>query len=269
MSGAKNSARRKRPASAPASTIDEAEIRHFSRDSAHWWDENGPFKPLHRANPTRMKYLKNQMCEHFSRDEKSLSGLEGLKILDVGCGGGLVCEPLARLGAEVTGLDADENAINAAKTHAKLGGLSIDYRCMDAADLKERFDIVLALEIIEHVPSAQDFVTMIADKVATGGLVIFSTLNRTPKSYALGIVALEYVLRWVPRGTHDWKKFVKPSELASHARAVGLEPTNLSGLIYNPLKDSFALSDSDVGVNYFMTCRTPEAKKPKASKKKA
>lgn len=265
MSGAKNSARRKHT----ASTVDEAEIRHFAKDSAHWWDENGPFKPLHRANPARMKYLKSRICGHFGRDEKSLTALEGLKILDVGCGGGLVCEPLARLGAEVTGLDADENAIAAAKAHAQQGGLSIEYRCMDAVDLKEKFDIVLALEIIEHVPSPQDFVSTIADKVAPGGLVIVSTLNRTPKSFALGIVALEYVLRWVPRGTHDWKKFVKPSELASHARANGLEPVNLSGLIYNPLKDTFSISESDVAVNYFMALTAPQPKAPKTKKKKA
>jgi len=263
MSGAKNSASKKHT----ASTVDEAEIRHFAKDSAHWWDENGPFKPLHRANPARMKYLKSRICGHFSRDEKSLSGLEGLKILDVGCGGGLVCEPLARLGAEVMGLDADENAITAAKAHARQGGLSIDYRCIDAVDLKEKFDVVLALEIIEHVPSPQDFVSMVADKVAPGGLVIFSTLNRTPKSYALGIVALEYVLRWVPRGTHDWKKFVKPSELASYARATGLEPTDVSGLVYNPVRDAFSLSATDVDVNYFMTLRAPEGKT--AKKKKA
>ena len=262
MSGAKSAAR-KVP---PGSTVDEAEIRHFAKDSTHWWDENGPFKPLHKANPTRLKYIKAQICAHFGRDENALNALEGLKILDVGCGGGLVCEPLSRLGAEVTGLDADENAIEAAKAHAGQNGLSIDYLYMDAIDLNEKCDVVLALEIIEHVPSPEDFVSMITDKVAPGGLTIFSTLNRTAKSYALGIVALEYVLRWVPRGTHDWKKFVKPSEIARSARANGLTPGNVCGLTYNPLKDEFKLSQTDTDVNYFIACAAP-AQKTKAAKK--
>ena len=263
MSGAKSAARKNNP----ASTVDEAEIRHFSKDSAHWWDENGPFKPLHRANPARMKYIKEQVCGHFGRDQNALDALKGLKVLDIGCGGGLLCEPLARLGADVIGIDADQNAIDTAKTHAAESGLSIDYRCMDAMNLKQKADIVLALEIIEHVPSPQDFVAMVADKVAHGGLVIFSTLNRTPKSFALGILALEYVLRWVPRGTHNWKKFVKPSEMAAYTRASGLEPANLSGLVYNPLKDSFGISETDVALNYFMAFRAPAKKTAKKNRK--
>lgn len=263
MAAAKSGARK----TSPKSTVDEAEIRHFSKDSAHWWDENGPFKPLHRAGPVRLKYIKAQICRHFGRDELALNALEGLKILDVGCGGGLVCEPLSRLGAEMTGLDADANAIEAAKTHAAQNGLSIDYRCMDAVDLNEKFDVVLALEIIEHVPDPAAFIDMIADKVAPGGLVIFSTLNRTAKSFALGIVGLEYVLRWVPRGTHDWKKFVRPSEIARAARANGLAPGNVCGLAYNPLKGEFALSQTDTDVNYFLTCAAPQTK-PAGRKRK-
>lgn len=265
MAAAKSGARK----TGPKSTVDEAEIRHFSQDSAHWWDENGPFRPLHRANPVRLKYIKAQVCRHFGRDALALDALEGLKILDVGCGGGLVCEPLSRLGAEVTGLDADANAIEAAKTHAAQGGLVIDYRCMDAVDLNEKFDVVLALEIIEHVPSPEEFIEMAAGKIVPGGLVIFSTLNRTPKSFALGIVGLEYILRWVPRGTHDWKKFVKPSEIARAARANGLTPGNVCGLTYNPLKGEFALSQTGTDVNYFLTCAAPEEKPAAKRKKKA
>lgn len=265
MAAAKSGARK----TPPKSTVDEAEIRHFSKDSAHWWDENGPFKPLHRANPVRLKYIKAQICAHFGRDENALDALEGLKILDVGCGGGLVCEPLCRLGGTVTGLDADANAIEAAETHAAQADLSIDYRCMDAVDLNEKFDVVLALEIIEHVPSPAEFIEMLADKVAPGGLVIFSTLNRTAKSYALGIVGLEYLLRWVPKGTHDWKKFVKPSEIARAARQNGLTPANVSGLVYNPVRGEFALSDTDTAVNYFLTCAAPENKPAPKRKQKA
>lgn len=183
-------------------TVDPDEIRHFARDSAHWWDSKGPFAPLHRLNPARMTYIKKQICAHYGLDFQDLKPFENLDILDIGCGGGLVCEPLARLGASVTGIDADENAVAAARTHAKQSGLAITYINGDAAGLNQKFDVVLALEIIEHVTDITAFVGQIAARVKPGGLVIFSTLNRTARSYALGIVAAEYILRWVPRGAY-------------------------------------------------------------------
>ncbi len=233
------------------------EIEHFQKDSAHWWDEDGPFKPLHKLNPVRISYIKQQICSHFGRNTKDLNALKGLSVLDVGCGGGLVCEPLARLGGDMTGLDADTQAIGVAKDHAKSAGLDIDYRAETAEKLlneKARFDVVLALEIIEHVTDAQSFVKTICALVKPGGLVIFSTLNRTPKSYALGIIAAEYILGWVPKGTHDWNKFIKPSELTAMIRQAGAQPLDLCGLTYSPFRDEFKLNKRDPDVNYFLSC---------------
>ena len=237
-------------------SVDQSEIQQFSKDSSHWWNENGPFKPLHRLNPVRLSYIKSQICDHFERDFKALDALSGLNILDVGCGGGLVCEPLARLGGNVSGADADTNAIEVAKTHAKNSGLSISYLNKAAEEIDQKFDVVLALEIIEHVREPQEFVTSVAKLVKPGGLVVFSTLNRNPKSFLLGIVAAEYILRWVPKGTHSWQKFIKPSELVRYARHSGLDASDITGLIYNPLKDEFALSKSDLDVNYLLTAKS-------------
>lgn len=231
-------------------TIDKQEIEHFTKDSAHWWDENGPFKPLHRLNPVRIKYIKHQICEHFDRDFDDIKALKGLSIIDIGCGGGLVCEPLARLGGTVTGIDADENAINVAKAHSDLG---INYMSDDTSNVDEKFDIVLALEVIEHVSDIQTFIQTCANKLKPNGLLIISTLNRTAKSYALGIIAAEYILGWVPKGTHNWKKFVKPSEIARYARKQNLTPHNVTGLIFNPLKNEFTLSETDLDVNYLIS----------------
>ncbi len=238
-----------------SSSVDKKEIENFAKDSARWWDENGPFAPLHRLNPTRLSYIKAQICRHFTLDECSFTPFNKLKILDVGCGGGLVCEPMARLGATVTGVDADKQAIGIAAQHAKENGLKISYKATTSEAIKEKFDVVLALEIVEHVPDIQGFVNSCAALVKPGGLIIFSTLNRTAKSFALGVVAAEYILRWVPRGTHSWKKFVKPAELSRAARRAGLSPQNITGLIYNPVTSEFSLSKSDIEVNYFMTAR--------------
>ena len=235
------------------SSIDAQEIQQFSKDSAHWWDENGPFKPLHRLNPIRLSFIKDEICEHYGLDAQSLKPFKDLKTLDIGCGGGLVCEPLARLGGDITGADADAQAIDVARAHAKASGLNITYENKPAENLEQRYDVVLALEIIEHVSDPQDFVNSVARLCKPGGLVIFSTLNRTGKSYALGIVAAEHVLRWVPRGTHSWKKFIRPSELSKMGRAANLTPEKIKGLIFNPLKNQFQLSNSDLDVNYLVS----------------
>lgn len=266
-----------------SSSVERSEIENFSKDAAHWWDESGPFAPLHRLNPTRLSYIKAQICAHYGLDVQGLRPFEKLSILDIGCGGGLVCEPMARMGAKVTGIDADPVAINVANDHAVQSGLKIEYKNTSAEALLNlspspshamrgalplppgegrgeglQFDVVLALEIIEHVADPAAFAQSCA-KLAKpgGGLVIFSTLNRTPKSFALGIVAAEYILRWVPRGTHSWKKFIKPSELSKHARAANLNPQDISGLIFNPLKGDFEISKTDIDVNYLIASIKP------------
>ncbi len=233
-------------------TVDLKEIQHFSKDSAQWWDENGPFKPLHRLNPVRIGYIKAQILKHFAT-------LEGLKILDVGCGGGLVCEPLTRLGAHITGIDADPVAIETAQSHAAESGLSIPYIHGAVEDLTETYDIVLALEIVEHVADIRTFVQAIANRLNPNGLAIFSTLNRTPKSFALGIVAAEYILRWVPRRTHSWKKFITPAELSRMCRTSALSPIDITGLMFNPCTGDFTLSKRDIAVNYFLSAKNQRA----------
>ncbi len=235
------------------STIDTQEISHFSKDAAHWWDENGPFKPLHKLNPARMSYIKEQICIHFDLDKNDRAPFGKLDVLDIGCGGGLVCEPMARMGAKTTGADADPIAIETATAHAERSGLKITYENKPAEELNKKYDVVLALEIIEHVNSPEDFVKICANLVKPGGLIIFSTLNRTPKSYALGIVAAEYILRWVPTGTHSWKKFIRPSELTKMARTANLTATDITGMIFNPINGEFQISKTDIDVNYFLS----------------
>ncbi len=238
-----------------SSSIRKAEIEKFSKDAGDWWDENGPFAPLHRLNPARMGYIRRQICGHFGLGQTDLKPFKGLSILDVGCGGGLVCEPLARLGARVTGIDADAVAIGVAREHAKSSRLAIDYRNKAAEELTTKFDAVLALEIIEHVENPAQFVRTIAKCVKPGGLAVFSTLNRTPKSFALGIVAAEYILKIVPRGTHSWKNFVKPSEMAKHLRHADLHPENISGLALDPFTGEFNITEKDIAVNYFISAK--------------
>lgn len=241
-----------------SSTVLQNEIENFAKDSSQFWDENGPFKPLHALNPTRIGYIRDQICDHYGLDNADFTPFKKLDILDIGCGGGLVCEPLARLGGKVTGADADANAITTAKDHAKAQGLKITYKACPAEELlkgKKRYDVVTALEIVEHVSDLNAFVSVCAQLLKPGGLLIFSTLNRTPKSYMLGIVAAEYILRWVPAGTHTWKQFVKPSELSRAAKAQNMSPSDITGLVYNPLNDQFSLSKSDIAVNYFMSVK--------------
>ncbi len=238
-----------------SSTVDPDEILHFAKDSAHWWDEHGPFAPIHRMNPTRLSYLKRMICQHYQRDEISLKALDGINILDVGCGGGVVCEPLARLGGHIMGIDADNIAIEVAAEHAVRGGLDIRYLCGTADSLTEKFDVVLALEIVEHVADVPAFIQGCVDRCSPDGLVIFSTINKTLKSMALAKIMAEYIVRWVPPGTHDWKKFMRPSTLASALRHAGAAPFDTTGLIFSPIKNKFLLSSHDLDVNYFIAAR--------------
>lgn len=236
-------------------TLDEREVARFASRAGEWWDANGPFKPLHRINPTRLTYIRDQLCRRFGRDKKAAASLKGLTVLDIGCGGGLVCEPLARLGAEVTGIDPASENIAAAKAHAEGMRLDIAYRAETAeavAASGARFDAVLLLEVIEHVPDVPAFLTAIAPSVKPSGIMIVSTLNRTLKAYALAIIGAELILRWLPLGTHNWDRFVTPDELRRALKSAGLTVTDLTGMVYNPLADEWRLM-RDTDVNYFAT----------------
>jgi 2-polyprenyl-6-hydroxyphenyl methylase/3-demethylubiquinone-9 3-methyltransferase len=236
------------------STIDEAEVARFSALADEWWDPRGKMATLHKFNPVRLAYIRDAACKHYGRETKRLDSLAGLRILDIGCGGGILSEPLARLGASVVGADPAEKNIAAAKVHAERSGLAIDYRATTAealADAGERFDIVLAMEVVEHVADVGLFVTRCAEMVKPDGLMIAATINRTLKSFALAIVGAEYVLRWLPRGTHAWDKFVTPDELERAMQRAGLAATDERGVIYNPLADRWQLS-TDTDVNYMV-----------------
>jgi len=234
------------------STVDPAEIEKFRRMAEEWWDPRGKFRPLHRFNPVRLQFLKDRLCRHFGRDPKADRPLSGLRLLDIGSGGGLVAEPLTRLGAEVVGIDATARNVEVARLHAAEGGLAIDYRHAAAEELAEAgesFDAVLALEIVEHVASLEAFVAAAARMTKPGGLLVVATLNRTLKAFGLAIVGAEYVLGWLPKGTHDWRKFVRPSELEAAMRSSGLALAETVGVSYNPLLDRWSLG-SDLDVNY-------------------
>jgi 2-polyprenyl-6-hydroxyphenyl methylase / 3-demethylubiquinone-9 3-methyltransferase len=238
-----------------AATVDEAEVARFARLAGQWWDQHGDMAVLHKFNPVRLQYIRDAVCARFDRDPRQLGCLSGLRILDIGCGGGILCEPLARLGAAVVGVDPSEANIAAAKVHAAESGLAIDYRAGTAealADAGDRFDVVLAMEVVEHVADVGLFVRRCAEMVQPGGLLIAATLNRTLKSFALAIVGAEYVLRWLPRGTHRWDKFVTPNELEIALTQGGLRVAGETGVIYHPLADRWQLS-SDMDVNYMLT----------------
>jgi len=238
-------------------TVDEGEVGKFAALARTWWDPDGAFRPLHRMNPIRLDWLRDHLCGQFGRDPagRTLSGggaLAGLRVLDVGCGGGLLSEPLARMGATVTGIDAAEEGVMAARAHAEAMGLDIDYRCMTAEALAAegaRFDAVLALEIVEHVADLPAFARALGALVEPEGLVALSTLNRTARSYALAIVGAEYVLGWLPRGTHDWNRFPTPGELREVLAQGGLQVVDETGFVYNPLRDDWRRGE-DVSVNY-------------------
>jgi 2-polyprenyl-6-hydroxyphenyl methylase / 3-demethylubiquinone-9 3-methyltransferase len=241
------------------STVDPDEVARFSAMAAEWWDPDGKFRPLHRFNPVRLGYLRDQLCRQFERDPKQLRPLEGLTILDVGCGGGLISEPLARMGATVTGIDASDRNIGTALAHAAESGLIIEYQAIPVEELasKDRlFDAVIALEIVEHVADLSLFVKSCTALTRPGGLLLFATLNRTPKSWLFAIVGAEYVLRWLPRGTHSWDKFVRPSELAGALEKGGASVQDITGVTYDPLQDEWQMG-RDVAVNYLMVASKP------------
>jgi 2-polyprenyl-6-hydroxyphenyl methylase/3-demethylubiquinone-9 3-methyltransferase len=232
--------------------VDAAEIARFSALAEEWWDPRGKFRPLHRINPVRLAYVREHAVVRFGRAAKAGLPLEGLRVLDIGCGGGLLAEPLARLGGRVTAIDASEPNIAVARAHAEEGALAIDYRAASAEALAaqgERFDIVLNMEVVEHVADVRSFLAASVALLAPGGMMVLATINRTPQSFALAIVAAEYLLGWLPRGTHDWRKFLRPSELAAHLRACGAELTELKGVRYSLLTERFALAD-DLSANY-------------------
>src|SRR3974390_2016938 len=244
---------------ATASTVDPAEIAKFSKLSEQWWDPQGKMAPLHKINPLRLTYIRDAACRKFERNARSLNCLSGMRILDIGCGAGLLCEPLTRLGAQVIGVDPSASNIAAAKLHAEKGHLSIDYRCttVEEMDLRERFDIVLAMEVVEHVSDVGLFLSRCAAMLKPGGLMVVSTLNRNWKSFALAIVGAEYVLRWLPRGTHQWDKFVTPNELEIALARARLRIIDETGVVYNPLADSWRLA-RDMDVNYMVTAERAE-----------
>jgi len=235
-------------------TIDPAEIAKFERMAAEWWDANGKFRPLHRFNPVRIAYVRDVVAAHFGRDAKGGKPFAGLRLIDIGCGGGILGEPMARLGADVVGLDPSETNIGIARLHAEESGLAIDYRATTAEELAaagEAFDIVLAMEVVEHVADMTAFIAAAGALVNPGGLLFVATINRTPKSFALAIVGAEYLLRWLPRGTHDYARLVRPQELQQALTGAGLAMHDKTGLRYNPLADRWSRS-TDMDVNYMM-----------------
>ena len=235
-------------------TVDSGEIDHFAAQAADWWDPRGSFRMLHRLNPVRLDFICQYLLGHFGRDASALRPFRGLSLLDIGCGGGLAAEPMARLGFAVTGIDAGIEAIAAAQIHADALGLTIDYRVAAAeaiAEVGERFDAVLALEVIEHVADVEAFFASVGALVRPGGAFVGATINRTARSFMLAIIGAEYVLRWLPAGTHDWNKFLRPSELVLGLRRNGIATTQLIGVVYDPRRGEWSVS-SELGVNYMI-----------------
>ncbi|WP_306151238.1 bifunctional 2-polyprenyl-6-hydroxyphenol methylase/3-demethylubiquinol 3-O-methyltransferase UbiG [Roseovarius sp. MMSF_3281] len=238
---------------AAQTTIDPTEVAKFEAMAAEWWDPNGKFKPLHMLNPCRLDYITSQIAAEFERDLTGEKPFTGLRILDIGCGGGLLSEPMARLGAEVVGADAAERNIPVAQVHAEQSGLTIDYRHTTAeamAEAGERFDVVLNMEVVEHVADPLAYLTACQTLLKPGGLHICSTINRNAKSFAMAIVGAEYVMRWLPKGTHEWNKFITPDELYSLIENAGLTPVDRKGFVFNPVTWQWSLSSKDLSVNY-------------------
>jgi 2-polyprenyl-6-hydroxyphenyl methylase/3-demethylubiquinone-9 3-methyltransferase len=242
-----------------SSSIDEAEVARFSALAAEWWDPKGKFRPLHKFNPVRLAFIRDQLTGHYGRDPKSPRPLEGLRLLDIGCGGGLLCEPLSRMGASVVGADASRENIETAALHAKSQGLVIDYRATTAealAEAGEKFDAILNMEVIEHVADPAAFVVSCGEMLKPNALMVLATLNRTLKALGLAVIGAEYILGWLPRGTHDWSKFLTPEQLQDMVESAGLIFEETTGVVYNPLTDRWSLS-SDRGVNYMAIARNP------------
>ncbi|MGD9615125.1 MAG: bifunctional 2-polyprenyl-6-hydroxyphenol methylase/3-demethylubiquinol 3-O-methyltransferase UbiG [Alphaproteobacteria bacterium] len=240
-------------------TVDRHDIDRFARQASGWWDPRGSFRPLHEINPVRIDFIRRELLAHFRRDPRSLSPFTGLSLADIGCGGGLVAEPMARLGFAVTGIDAGTEAIGVARAHAAASGLTIDYRVADVemlAGTGERFDTVLALEIVEHAADRDRFLAALARLVKPGGILIGATINRTARSFALAIVGAEYLLRWLPPGTHDWNRFVLPSEFSLPLRRAGLATTRLAGMSYDWRSGEWRISE-DLSVNYMLVAVRP------------
>ena len=241
-------------------TVDLAEIAKFQAMAAEWWDPNGKFKPLHMLNPCRLDYITSQISAEFNRDLKTHLPFADLRILDIGCGGGLLAEPMARLGADVVGADAAERNIPVAKVHAEQSGLTIDYRYTTAEDMAatgEKFDAVLNMEVVEHVADPLAYLTACKNLLKPGGLHICSTINRNTKSFMMAIVGAEHIMRWLPKGTHDWSKFITPDELFDLMGRAGLNPVDKRGFVFNPLTWGWKLSDRDMSVNYVTTSLNP------------
>ena len=240
-------------------TVDESEVARFSAMAAQWWDPNGRMRVLHKFNPVRLAFIKQAACRHFARDDRHLEALLGLRILDVGCGAGILSEPLTRMGAAVVGIDPSSANIAAAKHHAAQAALSIDYRVgtvNSIAEEGERFEVVLAMEVVEHVTDLSLFVRRCAEMLKPGGMIVVATINRTLKSFAFAIVGAEYVLGWLPRGTHRWDRFVTPDELSTALELHGLTVIDETGVTYEILGDCWQVS-SDMDVNYMMTAQKP------------
>jgi len=241
----------------PAS-VDALEVEKFNRLAAEWWDPNGKFRPLHEFNPIRLRFVRELCCEHFKRNAEALRPFEGLRLLDIGCGGGLLSEPMARLGFSVLGADPSEKNVKTATAHAAATGLSLTYRAATAealADAGQQFDVILNMEVVEHVADISVFLEACAQLLKPGGIMVIATLNRTLKSLALAKIAAEYVLRWIPPGTHDWNRFITPEELKRDLQTAGLKVTRLQGVAFDPLRWEWRLSE-DTDVNYMSVAET-------------